>query len=60
MNEIIAAYEDTATHVVLDNLNTQKPKNDRWLKRHPNVHLHLTPARASWLHQLEGRRISEL
>jgi hypothetical protein len=41
MNEIIAAYpSDTAIHVVLDNLNTHKPRNDRWLKRHPNVRFH--------------------
>jgi transposase len=53
MNDIIAAYPDTAIHVVLDNLNTHKPKNDQWLKRHPNVHFHFTPTRASWLNQVE-------
>lgn len=53
MNDIVAAYPDTALHVVLDNLNTYKPKNDRWLKRHPNVRFHLTPTRASWLNQVE-------
>ncbi|MFI4972829.1 MAG: IS630 family transposase [Hyphomicrobiales bacterium] len=54
MNGIVAAYPtDTAIHVVLDNLNTHKPKNDRWLKRHPNVHFHFTPTRASWLNQVE-------
>ncbi len=53
MNEIIAAYPETAIHVVLDNLNTHKPKNDRWLKRHPSVHFHFTPTRASWLNQVE-------
>jgi hypothetical protein len=35
MNSLVAAYPDTAIHVILDNLNTHKPKNDRWLKRHP-------------------------
>jgi hypothetical protein len=54
MNEIAAAYPDTAIHAVLDNLNTHKPKNDRWLKRHPNVHFHFTPTRASWLNQIEN------
>jgi hypothetical protein len=34
-------------HVILDNLNTDKPKNDRWLKSHPNVHLHFTPTHTS-------------
>jgi transposase len=53
MNEIVAAYPDTAIHVVLDNLNTHKPKNDRWLKCHPKVHFHFTPTRASWLNQVE-------
>jgi hypothetical protein len=38
---------------VLDNLNTHKRKNDRWLKRHPNVRFHFTPPRASWLNQVE-------
>jgi transposase len=53
MNDIVARYPDTAIHVVLDNLNTHKPKNDRWLRRHPNVHFHFTPTRASWLNQVE-------
>jgi transposase len=53
MNEIVAAYPQIALHVILDNLNTHKPKNDRWLKRHPNVHFHFTPTRASWLNQVE-------
>jgi transposase len=53
MNDIVAAHPDTAIHVVLDNLNIHKPKNDRWLKRHPNVRFHFTPTRASWLNQVE-------
>ena len=53
MNEIVIAYSATAIHVVLDNLNTHKPKIDRWLKRHANVHFHFTPTRASWLNQVE-------
>ena len=53
MNDVIAAYPDTAVHVILDNLNTHKPKNDRWIKRHPNVRFHFTPTRASWLNQVE-------
>lgn len=53
MNDIVADYPDTAIHVVLDNLNTHKPKNDRWLKGHPNVQFHFTPTRASWLNQVE-------
>ena len=53
MNDIVAAHANTAIHVILDNLNTHKPKNDRWLKSHPNVHLHFTPTRTSWLNQTE-------
>ena len=53
INRIVAAHADTAIHVILDNLNTHKPRNDRWLRRHPNVHFHFTPTRASWLNQVE-------
>jgi transposase len=53
MNDVLADYPDTAIHVILDNLNTHKPKNDRWLKRHPNVQVHFTPTQASWLNQVE-------
>lgn len=53
MNTIVAAYPEQEIHVVLDNLNTHKPKNDRWLAHHPNVHFHFTPTSASWLNQVE-------
>jgi len=53
MNRIVTEHPDRQIHVILDNLNTHKPKNDRWLKRHPNVHFHFTPTRASWLNQIE-------
>jgi transposase len=53
MNEIVAAYPNRQLHVVLDNLNTHKPKEDRWLKLHPQVHLHFTPTYSSWLNQVE-------
>lgn len=53
MNDIVAAYPNTAIHVILDNLSTHKPKEDRWLARHPNVRFHFTPTRASWLNQVE-------
>lgn len=53
MNRIVAEHPGRELHVILDNLNTHKPKNDRWLKRHPNVHFHFTPTRASWLNQIE-------
>jgi transposase len=53
MNRIVAANPDREIHVILDNLNTHKPKDDRWLKRHKNVHFHYTPTKASWLNQVE-------
>jgi hypothetical protein len=37
MNDIVAAYPSKNIHVVLDNLNTHRRKNDRWLKRQPRV-----------------------
>jgi hypothetical protein len=39
--------------VILDNLSAHKPKRDRWLRRHPNVHLLYTATHASWLNQIE-------
>ena len=54
MNELVADYPaDVELHVILDNLNTHKPKNDRWAIRHTNVHFHFTPTHASWLNQVE-------
>jgi transposase len=53
MNDILAEHAHREIHVVLDNLNTHKPKQDRWLKRHPHVHLHFTPTYSSWLNQVE-------
>jgi len=53
MNRIVAQYPGRELHVILDNLNIHKPKHDRWLSRHPNVHFHYTPTHASWLNQVE-------
>lgn len=53
MNEVAADYKGREIHVVLDNLNTHKPKNDQWLSRNTNVHFHYTPTHASWLNQIE-------
>ena len=53
MNKIVKTHAGREIHVVLDNLNTHKPSEDRWLTRHPNVHLHFTPTHASWLNQIE-------
>jgi transposase len=53
MNRVVAAHAGREVHVILDNLNTHKPKRDAWLARHKNVHFHFTPTHASWLNQLE-------
>ena len=52
MNGLVAAFKGRELHVILDNLNTHK-KNERWLKKHSNVHFHFTPTRSSWLNQVE-------
>ena len=53
MNKLVAQYPNQEMHVILDNLSTHKPKHDRWLARHPQVHFHYTPTHASWLNQIE-------
>jgi transposase len=53
MNRVIKEAPEKEIHVVLDNLSTHKPKHDRWLARHKNVHFHYTPTHASWLNQVE-------
>jgi transposase len=53
MNELVATHPGREIHVILDNLNTHKPKEDRWLKRHSNVRFHFIPTYSSWLNQVE-------
>lgn len=53
MNQVLAEHPQQEVHIVLDNLSTHKPKHDRWLAAHPNVHLHFIPTHASWLNQIE-------
>jgi transposase len=53
MNQVVAQYPEIELHVILDNLNTHKPKHDRWLAKHPMVHFHYTPTHASWINQVE-------
>jgi transposase len=53
MNRTVAEHPGREIHVILDNLNTHKPKHDRWLARHRNVHFHFTPTHAFWLNQIE-------
>ena len=53
MNLLVKLYHGFQIHVILDNLNTHRPKHDRWLQRHPQVHFHFTPTYSSWLNQVE-------
>ncbi len=53
MNQVIAQYPDKELHVILDNLNTHKPRHDGWMAKHSSVHFHYTPTHASWLNQVE-------
>lgn len=42
MNQVVGDFPGgVQIHVILDSLNTHKPKHDHWLRRHPNVHLNL-------------------
>jgi hypothetical protein len=53
MNCVVAEHPGREIHVVFDNLNTHKPKHDRWLASHENVHFHFTLTHASRLNQVE-------
>ncbi len=54
MNEVVQGYEmNQQIHVILDNFSTHKPKNDKWVQRHKNVHFYYTPTHASWLNMIE-------
>jgi transposase len=53
MNQIVADYRHQELHVILDNLNTHKPKNDMWLNRQPQFKFHYTHTSAPWLNQIE-------
>jgi hypothetical protein len=47
MNTIVASYPNKEIYAILDNLNTHKPKHDRWLQQHKNVHFFYTPTDSS-------------
>ena len=45
---------DLDLHLIVDNYATHKHRAvERWLMRHPRVHLHFTPTSASWLNLVE-------
>ena len=49
-----ATPQDLDLHLIVDNYATHKHAAvERWLIRHPRVHLHFTPTSASWLNLVE-------
>ena len=40
MSDILVAHRDREVRLILDHLDTHKPKQDRWLALHANVHFH--------------------
>jgi hypothetical protein len=53
MHEIVADHPGREIHVGLDHWHTHQPREDRWLKRPPQVHFHLTPTYSSGLNPAE-------
>jgi transposase len=54
INDAVGAFPKRELHVVLDNLNLHKNEAaKRWLRRHPHVHFHYTPAHDSWVNLIE-------
>jgi transposase len=46
--------QDKALHLIADNYATHKhPAVQRWLARHPRIHMHFTPTSSSWLNLVE-------
>ena len=53
MNRVVGSHPEREIHVIMDNLNTHRPKRDMWLARHKTVHFHYIPTHASWMNQVE-------
>lgn len=46
--------QDKALHLIIDNYATHKhPNVQKWLVKHPRLHMHFTPTSASWLNMVE-------
>lgn len=55
LDKLLAMHPDRELHRVLDNLSVHKLKEDHpWRRKHPRVHFHFTPTRASWINQIEA------
>jgi len=53
MNRIVRYNPGREIQVIIDNLNTHKPKRDMWLARHKNIHFDYVHTHASWIKQVE-------
>jgi transposase len=54
LKNAVKAHHSKEIHIVLDNLSTHNtPEVQDWLKKHPRVHFHFTPAGSSWINQIE-------
>jgi transposase len=54
LKQVAKAYPKVQLHLVCDNYATHKHDQvQRWLARHPRIHLHFTPTSASWLNLVE-------
>jgi transposase len=46
--------QDLDLHIIVDNYSTHKHwKVEKWLKRHPRIHIHFTPTSSSWMNMVE-------
>lgn len=46
--------KDKSLHLIADNYATHKhPNVQKWLEKHPRIHMHFTPTSASWLNMVE-------
>jgi len=46
--------QELELHLIVDNYATHKHwKVQRWVKRHPRIHIHLTPTSSSWMNMVE-------
>jgi len=53
MHRVVGSHPEREIHVIMDNLNTHRPKRDMWLAHHKTVHFHYIPTHASWMNQVE-------
>jgi transposase len=53
LNDVVAAHPGARLHIILDNVNTHKPKQGRGLARHASVCSHIVAMYSSWPNMVE-------